>query len=41
MPPTPTAPAEPDAMSDVDEELVMGDVGMQGGLTFYYFEWLG
>jgi hypothetical protein len=30
----PAVPTEPDTVSDVDEEWVVGYVGRQGGLTF-------
>jgi hypothetical protein len=39
VPPTPTTPAapdEPDAESDVDEEYVVKQTGMCGGLTFLF-----
>jgi Tfp pilus assembly protein FimV len=44
VPPAPTAhtaPVEPDAESDVDEEWVVRKTRMCAGLTFCYFEWIG
>jgi hypothetical protein len=36
----PTAPTEPDAESDVDEEYVVGHVEKVGWTAFCYFEWI-
>jgi hypothetical protein len=36
----PTAPTEPDAESDVDEEYVVGHVEKVWWTAFCYFEWI-
>jgi hypothetical protein len=40
-PASPAAPVEPDAESDVDEELVVGHIGKAWWTDFCYFEWIG
>jgi hypothetical protein len=41
VPPTPADPTKPNAMSDVDEELVMVCGRAQDRLTIFCFEWVG